>query len=126
MTTPQHNTGDCQRVNALMGYLGDRWTLRILVKLKDGARRFNQLRRDVDGVSQQMLARVLKGLERDGMVTRTVYPSVPPQVEYALTALGASLVEQGLALGAWAVERIDEVDAHRDQYDAAAARTARD
>ncbi|RRN63521.1 helix-turn-helix domain-containing protein [Caulobacter sp. 602-1] len=119
MTTKQHNPINCQRVNALMGYMGDRWTLPVLMALGAGARRFNQLRRDVDGISQQMLARVVKGLERDGMVTRTVHPSVPPQVEYALTSLGASLTEQGVKLGDWAVQHIDEVDAHRERYDAA-------
>lgn len=102
-----------------MGRIGDRWTLRILLALRDGPRRFNQLRRDVEGVSQQMLTRTLKMLERDGMATRTVHPSVPPQVEYALTPLGASLADEGHRLGAWAIDRLQEIDAHRALYDAA-------
>lgn len=114
---PEHDAGTCRKVGDLMSYLGDRWTLRTLVALGGGPRRFNQLRRDLEGVSQQMLARTLKALERDGMVTRTVHPSVPPQVEYALTDLGASLAEEGRRVGAWAFARIDEVDTHRDRFD---------
>lgn len=119
MTIQHHTPSRCQAVNGLLGHLGDRWTLRVIIALEAGPKRFNHLRRAVDGVSQQMLARVLRALERDGMLIRTVYPTVPPQVEYALTELGASLAEQGRQIGAWAGDRIDEVVAHRDRYDAA-------
>jgi DNA-binding HxlR family transcriptional regulator len=119
MTGGRHTPERCQAVNALLGHLGDRWTLRTIIALEAGPKRFNHLRRAIEGVFQQMLARVLRGLERDGMVSRTVFPTVPPKVEYALTSLGASLADQGRRIGGWAGEHIDEVVAHQERYDSA-------
>jgi DNA-binding HxlR family transcriptional regulator len=81
-------------------------------------RRFNELKREVDGISQRMLTLTVRGLERDGLLTRTVTPSIPPRVDYALTELGRSLLEPVNALGTWAVENRTTVDAARQAFDA--------
>jgi len=107
----------CGQLHEVLSRVGERWTLRVAIVLRERPMRFNAIRRAVPGISQQMLTRTLKGLERDGMVTRTVHPSVPPQVEYGLTPLGQSLVEQGLRLGAWAETHIEEIDLNRAAYD---------
>ena len=85
--------------------------------LRERPRRFNDLKRAVGGISQQMLTRTLKALERDGMVTRTVHPTVPPQVAYELTALGRSLSEPVYRLGEWARAHLDDIKASRWRYD---------
>lgn len=110
-------TRECGALHELIGRLGERWTLPVALTLRHGPVRFNAIRRAVPGLSQQMLTRTLKTLERDGMVTRTVHPSVPPQVEYALTELGRSLVEEGMRLGAWAQMHLPEIDVSRAAYD---------
>src|SRR5690242_7536683 len=84
---------DCRRINGVLSIVGDKWTVLIVMVLRERPRRFNDIKRTVGGISQQMLTRTLKALERDGMVQRTVHPTVPPQVEYALTRLGHSLAE---------------------------------
>lgn len=83
-------------------------------------RRFNDIKRTVGGISQQMLTRTLRGLEREGLVSRTVHPATPPQVEYALTALGHSLAQPIRALGEWAQVHVDEIEGHRQRFDAQA------
>ncbi len=88
-----------------------------LMALKQHPLRFNELRRTVDGISQQMLARTLRSLERDGTVVRTVHPSVPPQVEYALSPLGHSLTDAIRVLGAWARTALPEIERNRGRYD---------
>jgi len=98
--------------------IGDRWTLPVVVTLREGPLRFNQLRRAVAGISQQMLTRTLRTLERDGMVARTVHPTVPPQVEYALTVMGNSLADQGLQLGNWIHANLQAIDRSRTVFDA--------
>lgn len=107
----------CGQVAEVFSHIGDRWNLRVAIALRNGPVRFNAIRRSVGGVSQQMLTRTLKALERDGMVTRTVKPSVPPQVAYALTPLGESLVAEGLRLGAWAEGHLDAIDLNRRSFD---------
>lgn len=109
--------GECLRVGELLGRIGDRWTLPVVVTLMEGPMRFNQIRRTVGGISQQMLTRTLRTLERDGMVSRTVHPTVPPQVEYALTELGGSLAEEGLRLGRWVRDNLPEIDTNRASFD---------
>ena len=89
-------------------------------------RRFNDIKRTVGGISQQMLTRTLKALERDGMVSRTVHPTVPPQVEYALTVLGHSLSEPVMLLGTWAGRHLGEIEANRARYDGVADAAAED
>lgn len=98
--------------------VGDRWSLLVLSALEDGTLRFQALRRTVDGVSQKMLTQTLRGLERDGLVERTIHASVPPRVDYALTPLGASLSGPIAAIRRWAYEHMDEIDAARAGYDA--------
>lgn len=110
----------CSKVTEMLGRVGDRWTLRVIVTLRTRPLRFNQIRRTVDGISQQMLTRTLRALERDGMVTRTVHPSVPPQVEYALTPLGMSLALEGMRFGDWVLTHLPEIDRHRERTDGAA------
>ncbi|MDB5379619.1 MAG: putative transcriptional regulator [Rubritepida sp.] len=112
---PAH--GDCSKVSQILSRVGDKWTVLVVMMLGDGPRRFNEIRRSVDGISQQMLTRTLRGLERDGMVTRTIFPTIPPQVEYELTPLGRSLREPVMALGNWAQAHIPCIDAARIEYD---------
>jgi DNA-binding HxlR family transcriptional regulator len=91
--------------------------MQVIAELGEGPRRFNELRRAIDGVSQRMLTLTLKNLERDGLVSRTVTPSVPPRVDYALTGLGRSMLEPVRALGDWAAAHIPAMDTARRQYD---------
>jgi DNA-binding HxlR family transcriptional regulator len=109
--------GDCRKVSEILGRVGDKWTVLIVMLLREGPRRFNDIKRTVGGISQQMLTRTLKNLERDGMVLRTVYPTVPPQVEYKLTPLGHSLAEPVIGLGEWAQRNMDEIEQQRAVYD---------
>ncbi|MBE1160904.1 winged helix-turn-helix transcriptional regulator [Dyella acidiphila] len=107
----------CQRVIEIFGRLGDKWTILSILMLTEKPRRFNELKRLIGGISQQMLTRTLKALERDGMLTRTVYPTVPPQVEYALTPLGRSLSEPLLQLASWTLEHVGDIEDHRVAHD---------
>ena len=108
---------DCHRVTGVLSLVGDKWTVMIVMVLRERPRRFNELKRAVGGISQQMLTRTLKALERDGMITRTVHHTVPPQVEYALTALGHSLSEPVYQLGEWARAHLDEIEGNRWRFD---------
>ena len=99
--------------------VGDTWSVYVIHVLGDAKTlRFNEIRREVDGISQRMLTVTLRGLERDGLVTRTVFPEVPPRVEYVLTPLGATLRQHIRGLVAWAGAHLAEVDAARAAYDA--------
>lgn len=113
---PDIPTG-CTRISGLLATIGDKWSVPIAMTLRNGPLRFNALKKSGHGISQQMLARTLKSLERDGMVRRTVHATVPPQVEYALTSLGHSLCEQAHEIGEWAQAHIDEIESHRGRYD---------
>jgi DNA-binding HxlR family transcriptional regulator len=108
----------CRKMSSVLGIVGDKWTVMIVMVLTERPRRFNDIKRTIGGISQQMLTRTLKALERDGMVSRTVRPTVPPQVEYALTELGHSLAEPLRALGAWASAHLEEIEGNRLRYDA--------
>lgn len=110
-------SSDCRKLSGVLTIVGDKWTVMIVMVLMDQPRRFNQLKRTIGGISQQMLTRTLKALERDGMVSRTVHPTVPPQVEYALTDLGQSLAEPLLALGNWAGAHVVRIETNREAYD---------
>jgi DNA-binding HxlR family transcriptional regulator len=112
---------DCQQISRLLGRIGDKWTVLIIMALQERPRRFNAIKRALNGISQQMLTRTLKNLERDGMVRRTVHPTVPPQVEYALTELGLSLSEPVAAMGLWARANLDSIAERQAAYDAAHA-----
>jgi DNA-binding HxlR family transcriptional regulator len=96
--------------------IGDRWSTLVIIVLRDGPKRFGQLAATIDGVSQKMLTQTLRGLERDGLVTRTVHPVVPPRVDYALTELGHSLLDAVSALHTWATTHIDDVLRARAAY----------
>jgi DNA-binding HxlR family transcriptional regulator len=98
--------------------LGERWTGLVLLALRPGTLRFSQLRRQVEGISQKMLTQTLRGLERDGLVARTVYPTVPVTVEYELTVLGRSLGEAIDVLRTWAYAHIDDMNTARQAYGA--------
>ena len=98
--------------------IGDRWSLLVLAALGDGTLRFQELRRAVEGVSQKMLTQTLRILERDGLVRRDIYASVPPRVEYALTPLGQSLADSIAAIRTWAYAHMDEIEAARADFDA--------
>jgi DNA-binding HxlR family transcriptional regulator len=109
---------DCRRVTPVLNRVGDKWSMQVVMGLADGPRRFSELKRALDGVSQRMLTLTLRGLERDGLISRHVTPTIPPRVDYELTELGTSLREPVRALGAWALEHIDCIWAAQQRYDA--------
>jgi DNA-binding HxlR family transcriptional regulator len=106
------------RIREILDRIGDKWSLFVIFRLGDGPQRFTALKRTVDGISQRMLTVTLRGLERDGIVSRTMYPVIPPRVDYALTPLGHTLLDAVGALMTWADEHLAEVDAARDAFDA--------
>src|SRR5919197_2649079 len=97
-----HDAEDCRAVSEVLARVGNKWTVLVVTVLGDGPKRFNALRRALGSISQRMLTLTLRGLERDGLVTRTVTPTIPPRVDYALTRLGRSLLEPVSALDSWA------------------------
>jgi DNA-binding HxlR family transcriptional regulator len=105
-------------VRQILNRVGDKWSILVIAMLDQGTRRFTELRREIDGISQRMLALTLRQLERDGLVQRTVYPVVPPKVEYQLTDLGSTLLESVRGLVSWAMEHRGQVAAARVAYDA--------
>ena len=112
-----HVPTDCRTVTEILSRVGDKWSVQVVVQLGEGPKRFNELRRLVDGISQRMLTLTLRGLERDGLVTRTVYPTIPPRVDYQLTGLGCSLLKTVRGLGEWAIQNRDEILAARRRFD---------
>lgn len=104
----------------LLDRIGDRWTVLVVGTLADGPLRFGQIAQRIDGVSQKMLTQTLRGLEHDGLVKRTLYPQVPPRVEYELTGAGATLRQPLKALEEWATTHMAGVLAARDDYDGGA------
>jgi DNA-binding HxlR family transcriptional regulator len=117
MTAPRFDNRDCRFMGEILGRIGDKWTVRVVMSLRNKPHRFNELKREVDGISQQMLTRTLKALERDGIISRTVRATLPPQVEYALTPLGQSLSKPVFQLGQWAWEHIDVIRKLREVHD---------
>lgn len=112
------NNPVCRTISDLLSRIGDKWSVLIVGSLADGPRRFNELRRDIPSVSQRMLTLTLRGLERDGMVSRTVTPSIPPRVDYELTKLGRSLLGPVTALTDWAIANMAEIHQAQDRFDA--------
>ena len=111
----------CRSVAPVLNRVGDKWSMMIVMLLGDGPMRFMELKRAIDGISQRMLTLSLRNLERDGLVSRTVTPSIPPRVDYELTELGESLREPVQGLGAWAMAHIACIRAAQERYDAADA-----
>src|SRR3954471_25028283 len=97
-----HEPEDCRAVSEVLARVGDKWTVLVVRVLGGGRKRFNELRRALGSISQRMLTLTLRGLERDGLVTRTAFATVPPRVEYELTTLGGSLLAPVSGLGLWA------------------------
>ena len=113
---------DCERINEVLSRVGDRWSVLVVISLSQyGTMRFNEIKRSL-GISQRMLSLTLKELERDGLVKRTQYPTIPPKVEYELTAMGESFRKPVNALGQWALQHRAKIDAAREAYDDAAAK----
>lgn len=116
--SPRHTSESCIAVREALNRVGDKWSVQIVRRLGDGPKRFGELRRAIEAISQRMLTLTLKALERDGLVTRTVHPTVPPSVVYALTPLGQNLLEPIRALAAWAEKNRGAMQTAREHYDA--------
>jgi DNA-binding HxlR family transcriptional regulator len=114
---PDRESEDCRAVSSVLARVGDKWSVLIIVLLGDGTKRFNEIKRMVGGISQRMLTLTLRGLERDGLVTRTVYPTIPPRVDYELTALGRSLWQAVEPLGLWARGHVKDIHMARTKFD---------
>jgi DNA-binding HxlR family transcriptional regulator len=114
-----HVAEDCRAVSEVLARVGDKWTVLVVSAMGDGPKRFNELRRALGSISQRMLTLTLRGLERDGLVTRTVFPTIPPRVDYELTKLGRSLLEPVSGLGLWARQNRHAVQEARDRFDKA-------
>lgn len=108
---------DCQMAREILDRIGDKWSLLIIAMLKDGPVRFNELRRRIGGISQRSLTLTLRGLERDGLVTRTLFATIPPRVDYELTDIGRTLISPVTALAIWANLNQDVIQQARVRYD---------
>lgn len=117
LTTAGGPRSDCRGISEVLNRVGDKWTVQVVVALHERPRRFNEVKRSVNGISQQMLIKTLKTLERDGLVERTVRPSTPPQVEYALTPLGRSLADPVHRLAEWAMAHRDAIHDSQARFD---------
>jgi DNA-binding HxlR family transcriptional regulator len=120
---PDRDPAVCS-VRDVLGRVGDKWSLHVIYLLADGPMRFTDVKRQVEGISQRMLTVTVRGLERDGLVRRTVYPVVPPRVDYALTPLGLTLFDAVKHLMVWTQEHVHDIDRARRSYDARAAELA--
>ena len=107
----------CQTISSLLQRIGDKWSVLVVSTLGAGPRRFNELRREIPSVSQRMLTLTLRNLERDGLVSRTVTPSIPPRVDYELTPLGRSLEGPIGQLQQWALDNVGAIHAAQSRYD---------
>jgi len=110
-------SNNCAAMGEILSRIGDKWSVMIVGALHNGPVRFNGLRSNINGISQRMLSRTLRNLERDGLVTRTQYPEIPPRVEYELTRLGRSLEPVIKQLWEWSVTHFDDVNNARKNYD---------
>jgi DNA-binding HxlR family transcriptional regulator len=108
----------CRTISGLLQRIGDKWTVLVVQTLANGPKRFNELRREIPSVSQRMLTLTLRNLERDGLVSRTVTPTIPPRVDYELTELGQSLQKPICGLATWAMENVGAIDAAQKRFDA--------
>jgi DNA-binding HxlR family transcriptional regulator len=117
VTTPDHRSTDCRAVSGVLARVGDKWSVLIIVLLGDGPRRFNEIKRLVGGISQRMLTLTLRGLERDGLLTRTIFPTIPPRVDYELTKMGRSLRAAVEPLGSWARGHVGDIRKAQEKFD---------
>ncbi len=113
-----HVPTNCRTVTEILSRVGDKWSVQVVVQLGEGPKRFNELRRIVTGISQRMLTLTLRGLERDGLVSRTVTPTIPPRVDYELTDLGRSLVGPLHGIELWALEHVEDIHGAQARFDA--------
>lgn len=107
----------CRTISTLLSRIGDKWTVLVVSALAEGPRRFNELRREIPSVSQRMLTLTLRNLERDGIVSRTVTPTIPPRVDYELTELGRSLQRPANALAEWALDNVEAIHKAQAEFD---------
>jgi DNA-binding HxlR family transcriptional regulator len=116
---PRNNElpSDCRAIGDVLARVGDKWSVLVVSRLGEGPLRFNELRRSIGGISQRMLTLTLRGLERDGLITRTVFPTIPPRVDYALTPLGRDLLNPVSALGSWAIRNQSKIAQARAHFD---------
>ncbi|HXW48834.1 MAG TPA: helix-turn-helix domain-containing protein [Xanthobacteraceae bacterium] len=114
-----HEPEDCRAISEVLSRIGDKWTVLVVSTLGGGPKRFNELRHALGSISQRMLTLTLRALERDGLITRTVFPTIPPRVVYELTRLGGSLLEPVNALGLWARKNRSAMQQARQRFDAA-------
>src|SRR6202167_3034708 len=112
-----HLDSDCRGVASILARGGAKWSVFVIMLLGNGPRRFNEIKRMIGGIAQRMLTLTLRGLERDGLVTRTVFPTIPPRVDYELTPLGRDLLEPVSTLGDWAGEHQVEIEDARTRFD---------
>ena len=114
---PSFESEDCRAVSSVLARVGDKWSVLIIVLLGNGPKRFNEIKRTVGGISQRMLTLTLRALERDGLVKRTQFPTIPPRVDYELTELGQSLWEAVKPLGEWAQGHVQHITRARAAFD---------
>ena len=112
-----HVPEDCRAISQVLARVGDKWTVLVVSNLGAGPKRFNELRKALGSISQRMLTLTLRGLERDGLVTRTVYPTIPPRVDSELTKLGRSLLEPVNGLSLWALKHRASMEDARARFD---------
>ena len=124
MSPRNNNKEKCPAVKDVLNRIGDKWSVQIVDQLGDGAMRFSDLRRAIEGISQRMLTLTLRGLERDGLLTRTVFPEIPPRVEYELTRLGKTLLEPIQGLAEWADRNRTSIQEARATFDGKAKKRA--
>jgi len=115
---PSPNAGGCLATREILDRIADKWSLHIVAVLANGPRRFNELKRGIDGISQRMLTLTLRGLERDGLLTRTMYPTIPPRVDYELTDMGRTLLKPVMALVNWANDNQVAIAEAQTRFDA--------
>jgi len=114
-----HESGSCRRISEILSRVGDKWTVLVIVQLKGGPLRFSEIKQRLGSISQKMLTTTLRALERDGFVKRTVFPTVPPRVEYALTPLGSDLLKPVSEMANWAVQNTERIERARQRFDGA-------
>jgi DNA-binding HxlR family transcriptional regulator len=115
--TKLHRPEACPAVREVLNRVGDKWSVQVIALLGDGAMRFSELRRQIEGISQRMLTLTVRNLERDGLISRTVFPEIPPRVEYELTKLGNTLLVPISGLAEWAADHRTSIQEAREDYD---------